>query len=55
VLGVLEFHAGAEWHVFEVRYVRKHHWVLVKLADFPQNRRAADRAALLNFSFSNCS
>jgi hypothetical protein len=22
VLGVLEFHAGAEWDLFEVRYVR---------------------------------
>jgi hypothetical protein len=26
---VLEFHAGAEWDLFEVRYVRKHDRVFV--------------------------
>lgn len=28
--GVLEFHARAQWHVFEVRYVREHDGVQLR-------------------------
>jgi hypothetical protein len=32
VRGVREFHAGAEWHLHEVRYVWEHDGVLVRRA-----------------------